>query len=153
MFKLWKQNIWLKITWHQRRLTSNGLEMCPLSIQRQKAQGPIVHPGWSISSKSSKICTKNKGLISQLGQINTRCLHFHLARQLHFILYSSPAENSGGSTGIYNATVHWQTHSTGGQDCMCDHFLLPHHMGIHIPSSEDSSPFLDFGSCYVRSLL
>ena len=29
--------------------------------------------------------------------------------------------------------------------CACDHFLSPHHMGSHAPSSEDLSPFLNNG--------
>lgn len=86
MIKLLKQNIWLKITWHQRRLTSNGVEMHPLSIQRQKVQAPLITQDGAFQASLVKSAQKNKGLISQLRQINTACLHFHLARQLHFIL-------------------------------------------------------------------
>ena len=67
------------------------------------------------------------------------------------LLYHSSAERSGGP--LVYATVRWQAHSTGWEDCVCDRFLLPHHVGSHTSSLDDLFQFsLEGGCCYAGSL-
>lgn len=44
----------------------------------------------------------------------------------------------------YYATVHWQMHFTGQEDCMYDHFLLPRHVGTSHTLSVEESPKFQF---------
>ena len=56
------------------------------------------------------------------------------------LLYHSSAECSGGHS-VY-ATVRWQVRSTGWEDCVCDRFVLPHHVGSHTSSLDDLFQFV-----------
>lgn len=78
-----------------------------------------------------------------------------LLLDLLVLLQCSRAEHSRGHPG--NAIVHWQLHPQGWEDCRCDLFyslllfkISPATCVNHMPSLEDSWPFLDSGCHYAR---